>query len=419
MKRLLPLLFLGLILPFTILSQCEDGRYRNIIFSDFTVESNIIYGSNIDYLGGTQELKLDVYRPEGDSETDRPLLIMVHGGAYVTGSKTGTDVVPLCQDFARMGYVVASIQYRLGVNFFGDLSTEFAQAVLRGTHDSRAAVRFFRKDVAENGNSYGIDPEQIFMAGVSAGAFNALHLAYLDTEAELSAYVDQSIAGLGGGVQGETGNDGYSSEVTGIINISGALADPELMQEGDTPVCSFHGTGDTVVPFATDMLTLAGIFDVDTVYGSATIDARAEELGLEHCFFVQFLEGHVPHEDNAFHYDTLRSISTNFLSHFVCPDTELDCEYRVLDIVSSVEEIDVDVARIWPNPAERELNINLGHVKSAQFTILDLTGQEVKRGQIQQGNATLSVDGLKTGLYLLQVSDHSGTRTFRFHKSGN
>lgn len=164
---------------------------------------------------------------------------------------------------------------------------------------------------------------------------------------------------------------------------------------------------------------MGGIFDVDTVHGSATIDARAEALGLEHCFFVQFLEGHVPHVDNAFHYDTLRSISTNFLSHFICPDTELDCEYRELEIVTSLEEVAMDVARIWPNPAERELNISLGHDRGAQFTILDLTGQEVKRGSIRQGTTILALEGMKAGLYLLQVSDHLGTRTLRFHKAGS
>jgi carboxylesterase type B len=40
---------------------------------------------------------------------------MAHGGSFIGGSKTGTDVVPLCNDLQSLGYVVASIEYRVGM----------------------------------------------------------------------------------------------------------------------------------------------------------------------------------------------------------------------------------------------------------------------------------------------------------------
>ena len=399
-------------------AQCEDGRYRDMIFPEFTLTSNVLYGNNLNYQGLAQDLYLDVYEPSGDTETARPLIVVCHGGSYVAGSKTGTDVVPFCRDMARMGYVVASIQYRLGVPLSFDLEVPFKQAVLRGVHDSRAAVRYFRKDVAENGNQFNIDSEKIFFAGSSAGAINALHLAYMDTEAEIALYVDQSAAGLGGGVEGESGNAGYSSTVSGVINIAGALAGLDLMQEGDAPVCSFHGTGDSVVPYGEDMLTISGIIDIDTVYGSSVIDVRAEELGLEHCFFVQWLQGHVPHVTNVAYYDTLRSISSNFLSHLVCPDVELDCEYRSIDIVSSVPEFVLTDPKLWPNPATSEIHIQSGSRKGGSFMILDLTGQKVRSGQLGSAEKVISLEGLPNGLYLFQLSDERGMRTMRFHKAG-
>jgi hypothetical protein len=407
-----------LFLASSSIGQCDDGRYRDMIFPGFTVTSDVLYGNNINYQGLAQDLFLDIYRPEGDTEISRPLIVVCHGGSYVSGSKTGLDVVPFCRDMAKMGYVVASIQYRLGVPLTFDLEGPFKEAVLRGTHDSRAAVRFFRKNVAENGNQYGIDPDKIFFAGSSAGAINALHLGYMDTEAEIAQYVDQSAPGLGGGVEGVSGNAGYSSEVSGIINIAGAIASPDLMQEGDAPVCSFHGTGDTVVPFGTDMLTISGIIDIDTVHGSSIIDARAEALGIEHCFTVQWLQGHVPHLTSALYYDSLRSISSNFLSHLVCPQFELDCEYRIIDIATSLPEFQVTESKIWPNPASTELHILSGTKRGGNFMMLDVTGQKVRSGILGATEKVVSLEGLPNGLYLLQLEDERGMRTMRFHKSG-
>src|SRR6185295_15923294 len=92
-------------------AQCTGGRYTSPIFSADSVTSNIQYGSNITYTGGTQNLQLDIYQPSGDTASIRPLIIIAHGGSFLFGTKTGTDVVPLCHDFAKMGYVVASINY--------------------------------------------------------------------------------------------------------------------------------------------------------------------------------------------------------------------------------------------------------------------------------------------------------------------
>lgn len=139
-------------------AQCDGDRFFNQVFNDYTETTNITYGENIDYLGINTQLLLDVYQPVGDAETSRPLIILVHGGSFVGGSKDGADVTSLAADFAKMGYVVASINYRLGINIFIALEISATEAVVRGYHDAKAAVRFFRKDAAENGNTYNINP---------------------------------------------------------------------------------------------------------------------------------------------------------------------------------------------------------------------------------------------------------------------
>ena len=160
-------------LPLFTQAQCTGGRFHQFVFPGTPVlTSNIQYGSNVPYNSATpQNLELDVYQPNGDNAPLRPLVLVVHGGSFIGGSKTGTDVVPLCQDLARLGYVTASVEYRLGMNNFpfpGPTDVDATEAVMRAVQDTRAAVRFFRKS-ATTGNPYKIDTNHIYIAGVSAG----------------------------------------------------------------------------------------------------------------------------------------------------------------------------------------------------------------------------------------------------------
>ena len=85
-------------------AQCAGERYHNYAFpANPTVTSNIKYGSNLKFNGTNQNLLLDVYQPTGDVSTSRALIIMAHGGSFIGGSKTGSDVVPLCKDLAKLG----------------------------------------------------------------------------------------------------------------------------------------------------------------------------------------------------------------------------------------------------------------------------------------------------------------------------
>ena len=245
----------------TVAQDCSTGRYVNEVFTTLNTTSDIQYGQNIDLNGASQNLLLDVYEPQGDTMLERPLIIWAHGGSFIGGSKTGADIKPLAEDFAKKGYVTASIDYRLGMEnlFFGPDSVDATETVVRAVHDARAAVRFFKKDYAENSNTYRIDTNRIFFGGVSAGGIIAVHLAYLDRESEMPTYIDTSQAGLGGGLEGTTGNSGYKSNVRAIISSAGALRDTSWMQGHDTPIISFHGDIDGTVPYVDSLGYLDGV----------------------------------------------------------------------------------------------------------------------------------------------------------------
>jgi acetyl esterase/lipase len=389
---------------------CSNGRYVNEVFPTITTTSDIQYGANLDLSGNNVNLLLDVYQPAGDTETNRPIVIFIHGGSFVGGSKTGTDVVPLAQEFAKKGYVTASINYRLGMNgipFPGPGEKDATETVMRATQDTRAAVRFFRKSVDTEGNPYGIDDTQIFLVGVSAGGFNALHLAYLDEESEIPAAADLNEPGLGGGVEGESGSPGYSSEVTAIVNIAGALGDVNWMKAGDTPVLSLHGDADNTVPYGTAMIQLLGIYNIMVVDGSSSVHARAEDLGLLNCFKPHPGAGHVPHTSNANYYDTTATYMTQWLKTFVCGGTDYCYDYATM----SLEENVLHTVNVYPNPATTKLTIESeGTLNSVR--IVDFSGRIVKT--VANMNTTilnLDVSALPEGIYFVESLFNNGSRT--------
>ena len=223
-------------------ADCDGERYRfTSAFDNISVSADHVYGSNVDALGVETDLVFDFYEAEGAPEPDRPLLIMAHGGFFLGGANDGLDVVPMCEDFARMGYAVASISYRLGIANVFDLENELVKAVWRGVHDSRAAVRYFRKSVAEDGNPWGIDPNRIYLGGVSAGGFIAVHHARI-----VPGKVDVGVVGIGvlaGILQCFLGN-AEQLEFNPFIQMLGDIRTVQLHRHAMVPVTE----GQTVQP---------------------------------------------------------------------------------------------------------------------------------------------------------------------------
>ena len=114
-------------------------------------------------------LYLNICTPAADNKK-RPVFFWIHGGAY----RTGQGAVPWYNGakFATQGdIVVVSINYRLGALGFTDLSRfgdEYETSGANGTLDQIAALRWVRENIA----NFGGDPEQITVAGESAGAFS-------------------------------------------------------------------------------------------------------------------------------------------------------------------------------------------------------------------------------------------------------
>lgn len=366
---------------------CNNERFLQEVFTDVTVTSNVVYGSAITYSGTTQSLVLDVYEPTGDAFTVRPLIVFAHGGSFIFGDKASSDMVTLCTKYAKLGYVCASINYRLGYQGLIPNSNTAKQTVYRATSDMRAAIRYFRKDYSTD-NLFRIDTTNIYAAGVSAGAFMAVHLGYLDQPEEIPSAVDPVAYG---GIEGFSGNDGYSSKVKAIVNLCGALGDTSWINIGDVPFISMHGTVDDVVPYGTAVINVLGVnlFEVD---GSRSIALRQEHLGLRHEFVSWNGAAHVPFVNSSLYMDSVFMAVTPFLAE------QLGC-----DVPNGMEEASKSTSlNIFPNPANDLLTIRSNEAID-RIELIDLQGRVLWSIQQAQSTQNISLSSYDKGIYLMRI----------------
>jgi hypothetical protein len=418
MKKIYLLALSGIISIISVNAQtpCATGRYSTSLFSNVTVTSDINFGSNTSTFGVLTQLDLDVYEPTGDTETARPLIIWAHGGSFIGGSKNDADVVTLSEEFAKKGYVCASIEYRLGM--FPVDSSNAIMAVLRAVQDMKAAIRFFYKDRATT-NTYKIDTTRIFVGGSSAGAITALHLAYLDKDCEIEPYIPLATLNGLGGMEGDSGNPGYSSDVVGVINLAGALASYGWIESGDIPLCSMHGDLDGTVPYNRDYATVSG-FNIMILDGSRMLQEQADAVGVQNQLYTHYNADHAVYAFSTQYMDTTINFVRDFLiDQLGCTDAELqpanapsgvanlyNLNYCDLGIGEDPSQI---VAQIYPNPSNDEVNVvfNEGEIINS-VTLTDLSGRIIDSFAVNSGKLILYKNKLKAGTYILHAINNNG-----------
>ena len=184
--------------------------------------------------------------------------------------------------------------------------------------DGRAAIRYFRKTVDE-GNIYNIDPNQIYFGGNSAGAIIAVHAAFMQEEDITDPELLDALSN-NGGIEGNSGNEGYSSEVRGAISLAGAIADINFITESDfnKVLISCHGDEDDTVPYFCGE-PLNGQVQIE-LCGSGSMLAHTEAIGFpnhQHLLFPE--QGHVPWQfGGATEVEMIDFVSTNLYNALDC-----------------------------------------------------------------------------------------------------
>ncbi len=218
---------------------------------------------------GEEPLYLDVYSVSEDVE---PCLLYVFGGAFVTGCRDEKGVVEVYEYFARRGWKVVSIDYRLGLKPLID-----EPEVKRGLLEFRSmlidAIDIAAEDLLEataylvsNAKTLGINPEQIVTLGASAGAITAL-------QAEWAICSEQSIAAV------LPADFNYA----GVISMAGAICAKARnldWKRTPCPMLLFHGNADRNVPYGKQSLLGMSLF------GSSAIAESLKEVDAPYWFYT-------------------------------------------------------------------------------------------------------------------------------------
>jgi acetyl esterase/lipase len=168
----------------------------------------IVYRDMPYVTNGHERQKLDLFVPRTGEKL--PLIIRIHGGAWLEGSKEGEWP----NDYLRFGYAVARINYRLSQHAIFPAQIE----------DCKAAVRYLRA----NAQKYNLDPNRFGVWGASAGG----HLvALLGTAGDVNEFD-----------VGE--NLGVSSRVQAVVDYFGPTYFLQ-MEEHRLPDGMVHNTADS------------------------------------------------------------------------------------------------------------------------------------------------------------------------------
>jgi len=374
-------------------SQC-NGRYQTDIFSSVSV-------ATVNYSDVYTDVyhEMDIYTPDNDTVTNRPVVFYMHGGSFYGGDKSTSDCVDFCNSMAKRGYVAISLNYRLTNQVVLFLSNKEHQygTVLQAVADAKAGIRYMKKDFA-TGNTLGIDTSAIYVGGYSAGAVLAIHLAYIDNISDLptSPTDVQNLVStsMGGTLEGDAGNIGYSSKIYGVYSFAGGINDLVWIDSNDEPLVSIQGDADATVSY--NCAPGLGYPSVLTLCGTGEMHPFADSIGLFNDDTTYIGEDH--NWAASGNSNQLFGLATDFVVNFLY--SILPC--NPLAGLQTHSNIDVN---IYPNPSISE-SINIqGSEIMKNIILYNSLNQMVYSSNINSKNTTLSTLNLSKGLYFLQIID--------------
>ncbi len=232
-----------------------------LAFSNAEIQKDIIYRD----LDGAQ-IKADFYPPALRNPNGDPMVIVIHGGAWIGGQRQ--DMAAACETLSKAGFASATVSYRLAPQ-----SKYPAQL-----DDVQAAVRYFRA----NAKKYGLNTTKMAALGASAGGHLRMLLGFTDTRDKTAL-----------------DNMTHSSRVQCVVNLFGPV---DLTQDFNKAIASYISmqvTGKQYDPTSPDTKSFSPINFIDknsapvfTIQGDADetvppkqaqrLDEAMKAAGIEH-----------------------------------------------------------------------------------------------------------------------------------------
>lgn len=456
-KKMFLLIYLFLIFTHTAISQLaipyssKQFQYDSIL--------NIEYGNDFDYAGTNQSLTLDIYKPKNDTNCNRPILILVHGGAWIGGSKEDADLILLSREFAKRGYVVANINYRLGTHKTSNYtmyalcnnsisapcgyicdSAEIYRANYRSMQDTKGAIRFMKNRFALDSS----DVNNVYVVGESAGAFTALAVAFMTDESEkplncaaISAapVPDSDFSTYGclpalnnltrpdlGTVEGTLNLGIYDASVHGVGSFFGGILDFNIVENipENFPVYLFHQGSDVIVNYdfgkvlgriSWECFAQSNICQTYYFYPNASGGKRIGNELTSIGWNTNLLQMEIIENseylndcfDNGHSIDNL-TIRAQNMSDLFAAQIAANGNVPSESCLNGLQEtLITELIKISPNPVDEILHVqSTTGFQSNTYEILSLTGEVIRRGTLMSNQIDLNF--LSKGYYILQLN---------------
>lgn len=277
---ILPFLSLCLSTAHEINAQCPQ-RYVDRVFTQMQPRPNILYGGNKLNVDGTRTwLAFDLYEPLGDTAQLRPVIMLLHGGAFTNNppiERKSPEIQELAKDLTRRGFVVISPSYRLyHSSRNNDVVPETIVAAFIDIHE----LYCWLSASVTAGNPYRLDTAHFFMGGTSAGSLLALQFGgFFRDVSQANTPFKEAISAVEAfdnvHVEDIFANKFCGIQPKGIIGISAGMYDTTFIEPTEKAFYFIHGGRDSVTPY------LQGNLLGMEIYGPGVFVPKMLELGMD------------------------------------------------------------------------------------------------------------------------------------------
>lgn len=433
---------------------------------------NVEYGIVDNYIGDNDTLLMDIYKPIGDDNCARPVMILAHGGAWVVESKDNLSMQYMARQLASRGWVVANINYRLGTHKANDYtpnmtcnnfiepcayiadSAEVERANYRAMQDAKGAIRFMK----DRNMIDSTDINNVFMAGESAGGFISISAGFTDdiNKKPASCYAigdaptpdpDLTIYACAdngnnlsrpdlGGIEGTLNLGTHDASLSGVGSFFGGVFNIDLLDGLSNPpaVYLFCQGSDVIVHYnygplferlSAECFSFLGCPDYEdypNAYGGRGIENYFENNGVDantyHADIVSNYQYNNNCAGNGHAIDNPQQRLQNMVDFFSGKiaasgnNPQTNCGPMSINSISNENMLNVI------NPFNDKIEIDLKSTGStSDFILTNMAGKIVASGKLNAGKNTLNTSKLAGGIYMLNVSNAIFSQTLKMIKN--
>jgi len=253
-----------------------------------------------------QKLSLDIYR--NDEKTVQPCLMFVFGGGFMGGERDYKAYSSYFDFFAKNGFTVVSIDYRLGMKGVKSPSKlnfkPLQNAISIAVEDLYTATDYILKHASE----LNIDTSRIIISGSSAGAVTVLQADYIKrNDFPIATILPRNF------------------QYAGVISFSGSIFSTKGLPSykvAPAPTLFFHGNKDKMVPYNNIRFFNIGMF------GSGSLTKRFKENGYPYMFYTM---ENIAHDVAEYPMSDFQAEILQFIQNFIFDKKPLRIEVNYYD----------------------------------------------------------------------------------------